>query len=104
MLLDVPSYRQHGREFPKSNPASRAGGTDWILKKSAKDLWHVLECLVHQSHPVARKSVGKAADITLVPASIPARIAPVVRKKRHNVSHTVESRDLPESERRLGLI
>lgn len=73
------------------------------MKKAAEELECARKRPVIRSLLVVRELEEEEGKIAPVWALVPARGAQAVSKERHGVSRTVKSKDLPQSERTLGL-
>lgn len=96
VVRGVPAYRRHGREFPNSNPVSRAGVTAWTMENTSEVLDPVRQRPVIRSQPDTWESEEEEGKIAPVRALVPAWGALAVSKERHGLSHTGNSRDLPD--------
>lgn len=101
VVRGVSSYRRHRREFPKSNPGSRAGITTLIIERAVEDLECARQRPVIRSQPVAHKSKKKDADVALVWDPVPAWGALAVSEEKCGPSLTVVTRDLQNLERSM---
>lgn len=103
VVRGVPAYWQQGRGFQKLSPVRQAGVMAWTMEKGAEELERVRQRLVIRSQPISRKSEKKDGVISPVRVPVPARGAPAAGDKECDPSLTIESRDLPNSERSMGL-
>lgn len=90
MVRGIPAYRRYGREFPQSNPVSRAGSPALTMKKAAKELQRARQYPVIQSQSIAREPIVDEGEVAPVWDPVQAQGGPVISGERHGFFHTVE--------------